>query len=91
MTSNRLRLKPVEQATGHGELKRSLGRSALLFFSVGSIDFGCEIAQSTTHRGLHDNTSGDGLHNTVAFHQLCCRFQHLLGLFVQDCDCANEH
>jgi len=37
VTSNRLRLKPVEQATGHGELKRSLGRSALLFFSVGSI------------------------------------------------------
>lgn len=37
MTSNRLRLKSVEQATGNGELKRSLGRSALLFFSVGSI------------------------------------------------------
>lgn len=37
MTSNRLRLKSVEHATGHGELKRTLGRSALLFFSVGSI------------------------------------------------------
>jgi len=31
------RLKPVQEAAGHHELKRSMGRSALLFFSVGSI------------------------------------------------------
>jgi APA family basic amino acid/polyamine antiporter len=31
------RLKPVEDAVGHSELKRTMGRSALLFFSVGSI------------------------------------------------------
>ena len=37
MASDLLRLKPIEDAVGHGELKRSLGRSALLFFSVGSI------------------------------------------------------
>jgi APA family basic amino acid/polyamine antiporter len=37
MASELFRLKPVEDAVGHGELKRSLGRSALLLFSVGSI------------------------------------------------------
>ena len=37
MASDLLRLKPVEQAAGNGELRRTLSRSALLFFSVGSI------------------------------------------------------
>ena len=31
------RLKPVADAVGHSELKRTMGRSALLFFSIGSI------------------------------------------------------
>lgn len=31
------RLKPITDATGHSELKRTMGRSTLLFFSVGSI------------------------------------------------------
>ncbi|HAN72497.1 MAG TPA: amino acid permease, partial [Actinobacteria bacterium] len=37
MGSGLFRLKPVEDVTGHSELKRTMGRSALLFFSVGSI------------------------------------------------------
>ncbi|MFM7598551.1 MAG: amino acid permease [Actinomycetota bacterium] len=37
MASTLFRLKPIQDVTGHGELKRTMGRSALLFFSVGSI------------------------------------------------------
>ena len=37
MASTLFRLKPIQDAIGHGELKRTMGRSALLFFSVGSI------------------------------------------------------
>lgn len=37
MTSSLFRLKPVDEVLGRGELKRTMGRSALLFFSVGSI------------------------------------------------------
>ncbi len=37
MASSLFRLKPVEDVAGHSELKRTMGRSALLFFSVGSI------------------------------------------------------
>ena len=37
MASSLFRLKPVESELGHGELKRTMGRMALLFFSVGSI------------------------------------------------------
>ena len=37
MASSLFRLKPVESETGHSELKRSMGRMALLFFSVGSV------------------------------------------------------
>jgi APA family basic amino acid/polyamine antiporter len=37
MTSTLFRLKPIQDVVGHGELKRTMGRSALLFFSVGSI------------------------------------------------------
>ena len=37
MSSSLFRLKPLPEVTGQGELKRSLGRYALLFFSVGSI------------------------------------------------------
>jgi len=37
VASTLFRLKPIQDAIGHGELKRTMGRSALLFFSVGSI------------------------------------------------------
>ena len=37
MASTLFRLKPIQDVVGHGELKRTMGRSALLFFSVGSI------------------------------------------------------
>ena len=37
MSNGLFRLKPVSDAVGHSELKRTMGRSALLFFSVGSI------------------------------------------------------
>ena len=37
MSLGLFRLKPPEDAVGHSELKRTMGRSALLFFSVGSI------------------------------------------------------
>lgn len=37
MPSSLFRLKPLEDVTGQGELKRSMGRLSLLFFSVGSI------------------------------------------------------
>ena len=37
MASSLFRLKPVESELGHGELKRTMGMMALLFFSVGSI------------------------------------------------------
>ena len=35
MSHGLFRLKPVQEAAGHHELKRSMGRSALLFFSIG--------------------------------------------------------
>ena len=37
MSQGLFRLKSVEDTVGHGELKRTMGRSALLYFSVGSI------------------------------------------------------
>ena len=37
MASSLFRVKPVESELGHGELKRTMGTMALLFFSVGSI------------------------------------------------------
>ncbi|MGA0011006.1 MAG: amino acid permease [Candidatus Nanopelagicales bacterium] len=37
MSQGLFRLKPVADVAGHHDLKRSMGRSALLFFSVGSI------------------------------------------------------
>ena len=37
MIKQLFRLKPIEQVNGHSELKRSMGRWALLLFSVGSI------------------------------------------------------
>lgn len=37
MASSLFRLKSIEETSGHHELKRTMGRSALLFFSVGSI------------------------------------------------------
>ena len=37
MASGLFRLKPIDDVLGHNELKRTMGRSALLFFSVGSI------------------------------------------------------
>ena len=37
MSHGLFRLKSVEDTVGHGELKRTMGRSALLYFSVGSI------------------------------------------------------
>ena len=37
MASTLFRLKPIQDATGHSELKRTMGRGALLFFGVGSI------------------------------------------------------
>lgn len=36
MSHGLFRLKSVEDTVGHTELKRTMGRSALLFFSVGS-------------------------------------------------------
>ncbi|MFZ8910022.1 MAG: amino acid permease [Candidatus Nanopelagicales bacterium] len=37
MSQGLFRLKPVADVAGHHDLKRTMGRSALLFFSVGSI------------------------------------------------------
>ena len=37
MASTLFRLKPIQDATGHSELKRTMGRGALLFFGIGSI------------------------------------------------------
>ena len=37
LASGLFRLKPIDEVLGRSELKRSMGRSALLFFSVGSI------------------------------------------------------
>ena len=37
MSNGLFRLKPIDDVLGHSELKRTMGRSALLFFSVGSI------------------------------------------------------
>ena len=37
MSHGLFRLKSVEDTVGHGELKRTMGRSALLYFSVGAI------------------------------------------------------
>lgn len=37
MANGLFRLKSVEESTSHHELKRTMGRSALLFFSIGSI------------------------------------------------------
>lgn len=37
MATGLFRLKPIDEALGHSELKRTMGRTALLFFSVGSI------------------------------------------------------
>lgn len=37
MATDLFRKKPIGEALGHNELKRTMGRTALLFFSVGSI------------------------------------------------------
>ena len=37
LASGLFRLKPIEDVMGHSDLRRTMGRSALLFFSVGSI------------------------------------------------------